>query len=211
MPTLFDPIKVGDLELANRMVMAPLTRDRSPGAVPTELAATYYSQRATAGLIIAEGTAITHEAQGFADVPGLYGQQQRAGWKRVTAAVHAAGGKIVSQLWHVGRISHVSLLPEGMTPVAPSAIDPDNARTFLIRADGSGEFVQTSMPRALGRPELPRLVDDYRRAAREAREPVSTVSKSTPRTASCSINFCAPAPIAGPTITVARSRIGGVS
>jgi N-ethylmaleimide reductase len=168
MHTLFDPVKVGDIELANRMVMAPLTRDRSKGAVPAELAAAYYSQRATAGLIITEGTAITHEAQGFADVPGVYEPRQLAGWKKVTAAVHAAGGKIVCQLWHVGRISHVSLLPDGVVPVAPSAIDPGNARTFLIDADGKGGFVQTSMPRALKRSELPRVADDYRRAARAA-------------------------------------------
>lgn len=127
MPMLFDPIRVGAIELANRMVMAPMTRDRFPRAVPTELTATYYTQRATAGLIITEGTAITPEAQGFADVPGLYEPEQLVGWKKVTEAVHTAGGKIVSQLWHVGRISHVSLLPDGMAPVAPSAIKPDNA------------------------------------------------------------------------------------
>jgi N-ethylmaleimide reductase len=168
MPSLFDSIKVGDLELANRMVMAPLTRDRSPRAVPTELAAVYYSQRASAGLVITEGTAITHEAQGFADVPGLYEPEHIAGWATITKAVHAAGGKIVCQLWHVGRISHVSLLPEGVVPVAPSAIDPNNARTFIFRTDGTGEFVQTSMPRVLDRSELPRVIEDYRRAARAA-------------------------------------------
>ena len=169
-PTLFDPIQAGDLELANRMVMAPLTRDRSPRAVPTPLAATYYAQRASAGLIITEGTAISPEAQGFADVPGLYDPEQVAAWRKVTAAVQAEGGKIVCQLWHVGRISHVSLQANGAAPVAPSAIDPDNARTFLIRADGSGEFVQTSRPRALERAELPRVIGDYRRAARAALE-----------------------------------------
>ncbi len=168
MPTLFDRFKAGDLELANRMVMAPLTRDRSPRGVPTPLAATYYAQRASAGLIIAEGTAISQEAQGFADVPGLYDPEQIAAWRKVTAAVHAAGGKIACQLWHVGRISHVSLQANGAAPVAPSAIDPNNARTFLIRADRSGEFVQTSMPRALERAELPRVIEDYRRAARAA-------------------------------------------
>ncbi|MDB6000550.1 MAG: morB [Rhizobacter sp.] len=168
MPTLFDPIKVGDLDLANRIVMAPLTRDRSPRAVPTRLAATYYAQRASAGLIISEGTAISQEAQGFADVPGLYEPEQVSGWKTVTAAVHAACGKIVCQLWHVGRISHVSLQANGNAPVAPSAIEPNNARTFLIHANGSGEFVPTSMPRILERAELPRVIEDYRRAARAA-------------------------------------------
>jgi N-ethylmaleimide reductase len=168
MPTLFDPINLGDLELANRMVMAPLTRDRSPRAVPTEWAAIYYAQRASAGLIVTEGTAISQEAQGFADVPGLYDPEQIAAWRTVTAAVHAEGGKIVCQLWHVGRISHVSLQANGAAPVAPSAIEPNNARTFLIDADGAGDFVQTSMPRALARDELPRVVEDYRRAARAA-------------------------------------------
>jgi N-ethylmaleimide reductase len=168
MPSLFDPIKVGDLALANRMVMAPLTRDRAPNAVPNDFAATYYAQRATAGLIIAEGTAITHQAQGFADVPGLYAPEQLAAWKKVTAAVHAAGGKIFSQLWHVGRISHTSLLPDGAAPVAPSALAPGNARTFILHADGSGEFVQTSMPRALNLTELPGVIEDFRRAARAA-------------------------------------------
>src|SRR5262245_36036063 len=97
MPTLFDPIKAGDLELANRIVMAPMTRDRSPRAIPTDLAATYYAQRASAGLVITEGTAISQEAQGFADVPGLYAPEHLAGWAKVTNAVHAAGGKIVCQ------------------------------------------------------------------------------------------------------------------
>lgn len=101
MPTLFDPITAGDLHLANRIVMAPLTRNRSPGAVPQPMTATYYAQRATAGLLITEATAISQQAQGYADVPGLYAEAQIAGWRRVTEAVHAAGGKIVVQLWHL--------------------------------------------------------------------------------------------------------------
>ncbi|MCK9551323.1 MAG: alkene reductase, partial [Aquamicrobium sp.] len=95
MTTLFDPIKVGALDLPNRIVMAPLTRNRSPGAVPGELAVTYYSQRASAGLLITEATAISHQGQGYANVPGLYAPDQLAGWKKVTDAVHAAGGRIV--------------------------------------------------------------------------------------------------------------------
>ncbi|QKC89421.1 alkene reductase [Mesorhizobium sp. NZP2234] len=169
MATLFDPLRVGDLALANRIVMAPLTRNRSPNAVPGDLSVTYYSQRATAGLIVTEATAISHQGQGYADVPGLYGADQLAGWKRVTDAVHKAGGKIVVQLWHVGRISHTALQPGGGKPVAPSAIRA-NSKTFLVKPDGSGEFVETSEPRALDAAELPGIVDDFRRAAKAAIE-----------------------------------------
>ena len=98
MPSLFDPVVVGDLKLSNRIAMAPLTRNRSPKAVPLPITATYYAQRATAGLLITEGTAISHQGQGYADVPGLYAPEQIEGWKRVTSEVHKAGGRIVTQL-----------------------------------------------------------------------------------------------------------------
>lgn len=169
MATLFDPVTAGDLTLSNRVVMAPLTRNRSPKAVPGDLSVTYYRQRAGAGLIVTEATAITHQAQGYADVPGLYGPEQIAGWKRVTDAVHQAGGKIVVQLWHVGRISHNSLQPGGGKPVAPSAIRA-RSKTYLIKADGSGEFAETSEPRALEKSEIPDIVADYARAAKAAIE-----------------------------------------
>ena len=164
MPTLFDPIAAGDLQLSNHIVMAPLTRNRAPNAVPTEMMATYYAQRATAGLIITEATAITHQGQGYADVPGLYSAEQLAGWKRITDAVHAAGGKIVVQLWHVGRVSHTSLQPGNGAPVAPSAVRA-NAKTYLVHDDGTGTFAPTSEPRALRLDELPGIIEDYRRAA----------------------------------------------
>lgn len=167
MDTLFDPIQTGELFLSNRIVMAPLTRNRSPNAVPSDLSVTYYKQRATAGLIVTEATAITHQGQGYADVPGLYSPEQLAGWKRVTDAVHEAGGKIVVQLWHVGRISHNSLQPGGVKPVAPSAIRA-KSKTFLTNGDGSGQFSETSEPRALDRSELPGIADDFRRAAEAA-------------------------------------------
>ncbi|MFT3763564.1 MAG: alkene reductase [Pseudoxanthomonas sp.] len=167
MPTLFDPLTAGELRLANRIVMAPLTRNRSPNAVPPPRAATYYAQRASAGLLVSEGTAISQQGQGYADVPGLYAPEQIEGWKRVTAAVHAAGGRIVAQLWHVGRASHHSLQPEGRAPVAPSAIRA-NSKTFLIDADGKGGFVEISLPRALEKAEIPGIVDDFRKAARAA-------------------------------------------
>ncbi|MDO9600074.1 MAG: alkene reductase [Azoarcus sp.] len=167
MTTLFDPITAGDITLANRIAMAPLTRNRAPGAVPADITATYYAQRASAGLLITEATAISHQGQGYAHVPGLYSPEQIAGWKRVTDAVHAAGGKIVVQMWHVGRISHTSLQPDGGAPVAPSAITA-KAKTYVINPDGSGAFVATSKPRALDIGELPGIVEDYRRAARAA-------------------------------------------
>ena len=166
MPTLFDPVTVGAWRLPNRVVMAPLTRNRSPGAVPNDLNVAYYRQRASAGLIVTEATAISHEGQGYADVPGLYDAEQLRGWRRVTDAVHAAGGRIVVQLWHVGRISHTSLQPGGGAPVAPSALAA-KSKTVLI-VDGEARFVETSLPRALGAAEIPRIVDDYRRAARAA-------------------------------------------
>ena len=168
MTTLFDPVTVGDIALSNRVVMAPLTRNRAPGAVPTPLMVTYYRQRASAGLLITEATAISQQGQGYADVPGLYAPEQVAGWKPVTAAVHEAGGKIVTQLWHVGRVSHTSLQPEGGAPVAPSAIAA-KTKTVLLQ-DGVPTFVETSTPRALETSELPGIVDDYRRAAKAAIE-----------------------------------------
>jgi N-ethylmaleimide reductase len=156
--------------LANRVVMAPLTRNRAPGAIPTPLMATYYTQRADpkngAGLIVTEATAISHQGQGYSDVPGIWSDEQVAAWKPVTDSVHAAGGKIVMQLWHVGRVSHVDLQPGGQAPVAPSAIRA-KTKTVLIR-DGVPSFEDTSTPRALAIDELPGIIADYRRAARNA-------------------------------------------
>jgi N-ethylmaleimide reductase len=163
MTSLFEPLVAGDLHLANRIVLAPLTRNRSPGAVPTELGVTYYRQRASAGLLITEATAISHQGQGYADVPGLYAPEQLQGWKRITDAVHADGGRIVTQLWHVGRVSHTDLQPGGAAPVAPSAITA-KTKTVLIK-DGVPTFVETSAPRALATDEIPGIVADYRRAA----------------------------------------------
>ena len=167
MSSLFEPVQLGPLRLANRIVMAPLTRNRAPNAIPTALMAEYYAQRASAGLIISEATAITHQGQGYADVPGLYGTGQLEGWKAVTQAVHAKGGRIFCQLWHVGRVSHVDLQPDGHRPVAPSAIVA-HTKTWLTRADGSGSFAPTSEPRALDASELPGIVRDFRHAARNA-------------------------------------------
>ena len=170
MPTLFDPIQAGDLHLANRIAMAPLTRNRSPRAVPRDITATYYAQRASAGLLTTEGTAISHQGQGYADVPGLYATEQLDGWKRVTAAVHARGGRIVTQLWHVGRVSHRALQPGGAAPVAPSPIVA-KSKTYLVDPEtGAGRFEPTSEPRELDASELPGIVHAFAAAARNAVE-----------------------------------------
>jgi len=167
--SLFEPLQVGDLQLPNRVVMAPLTRNRSPEAIPLDITARYYAQRASAGLLITEATAVSHQGQGYAHVPGLYGTEQLDGWKKVTSEVHDAGGRIFVQLWHVGRISHTTLQPDGGAPVAPSAIKA-KAKTYLVHPDGSGEMVPTSAPRALDVGELPGIVKTFRAAARNAVE-----------------------------------------
>ncbi|TCL74799.1 alkene reductase [Rhizobium sp. BK251] len=167
MGKLFEPTLVGDIAVRNRIVMAPLTRNRSPGAIPNDLNVEYYRQRASAGLIITEGTAITQQGQGYADVPGLYKPEALDGWKRVTKAVHEAGGKIVVQLWHVGRVSHTSLQPNGAKPVSSTSTIA-KTRTYVINADGTGTFTETSEPRALDTAEIAGIVEDFRRAARDA-------------------------------------------
>ena len=168
---LFSPTRAGAIDLATRIVMAPLTRNRAPGATPTPLMAEYYAQRANpdtgAGLIISEATAISPQGQGYADVPGLYGTEQLDGWKKVTKAVHAQGGKIVCQLWHVGRVSHHILQPGNADPVAPSAIRAE-AKTYVFNEQGQGHFTPVSAPRALHRHEIPQIVHDYAAAARNA-------------------------------------------
>lgn len=163
---LFTPLQVGALSLPNRVVMAPLTRNRAThdADAPHDLHVTYYAQRATAGLIITEATQIMPEGKGYAWTPGIYSAAQIAGWKKVTDAVHAEGGRIALQLWHVGRISHTSLQPGGKAPVAPSAI-ASGTKTF----DGSA-FVDTSMPRALETAEIAGIVAQYAQATRNARE-----------------------------------------
>ncbi len=158
--TLFDPYPLGDLTLPNRIVMAPLTRNRAgAGQVVTDLTAQYYAQRASAGLLITEASQISPEGQGYQDTPGIYSPEHIAGWKTVTKAVHDAGGRIFLQAWHVGRISHTSLQPGGKAPVAPSAIRA-NTKTFV-----NNTFTDVSEPRALELSEIPALVESYRVAA----------------------------------------------
>jgi len=161
---LFTPIRLGALDLPNRVVMAPLTRNRAgPGNVPQPINAAYYAQRASAGLIITEASPISDVGHGFPDTPGIHSVAQVAGWKRVTDAVHAKGGRIVLQLWHVGRISHPSLLPNGALPVAPSGIKPAGK---AYTRQGMTEFVT---PRALETSEIPALIEDFQIAAHNAK------------------------------------------
>lgn len=162
---MFSPFMLGDLRLPNRIVMAPLTRSRADRdtLAPRDLNAEYYRQRASAGMIISEATQISQEGQGYAWTPGIYSDAQIEGWRRVTEAVHAEGGLIFIQLWHVGRVSHVALQPGGGAPVAPSAIRA-NAESFI-----DGGRVPVSAPRALRIEEIPRIVADYRTAAGNAK------------------------------------------
>jgi len=164
MSKLFDPIRVGDLELPNRVIMAPLTRSRAVGGdrVPNELMAQYYVQRASAGLILTEATAVTPQGVGYADTPGIWSESQVAGWKMVTDAVHAAGGRIFLQLWHVGRISDPSFL-DGELPVAPSAI-PAAGHVSLLRPKRA-----YPTPRALDTGEIPGIVAAFRKGAENAK------------------------------------------
>ena len=163
---LFNPFNLNGLTLKNRIVMAPLTRNRAihGSDVPNRLNAEYYSQRASAGLIISEATQISPTGKGYAWTPGIYSAEQVAGWKLVTEAVHAKGGAIFAQLWHVGRISHPSLQPNGALPVAPSAIIPAGLKTFIE----TGVFTEIGTPRALLLEEIPAIVADYQQAARNA-------------------------------------------
>ena len=164
MPTLFDPIKIGELELANRIIMAPLTRCRAePGRVPGDLIVEYYTQRADAGLIISEATSVTPMGVGYPDTPGIWSAEQVQGWRKVTDAAHAKGGKIVLQLWHVGRISDPLYL-DGQLPVAPSAIKPAG-HVSLVRP-----MKEFETPRALETEEIAGIVEAYRKGAENARE-----------------------------------------
>src|SRR5580692_7461863 len=161
-PDIFSPFTLGPLTLPNRVVMAPMTRNRAgPGNVPVELNATYYAQRASAGLIISEATQVSPQGVGYPGTPGIHSPEQVAGWKLVTDAVHKAGGRIFTQLWHVGRVS-APLFLNGELPVAPSAIAA-KGHVSLVRPQQ--EYVT---PRALENSEIPGVVEAYRKAAMNA-------------------------------------------
>ena len=163
--TVFSPFKLGHCALPNRMVMAPMTRNRATdGNVPSELALEYYRQRTSAGLIITEATQVAQEGQGYPFTPGIHNAEQVAGWRRITDAVHAAGGRIFLQLWHVGRISHPSYQPGGAAPLAPSALKP-TGQVYTLQ--GPQDFVT---PRALDIYEIAGVVEQFRHGARNALE-----------------------------------------
>lgn len=165
---LFRPARLGALELPHRVLMAPLTRARAsqPGDAPNDMNVAYYRQRAGAGLIISEATQVSPQGKGYAFTPGIHSEEQIAGWRKVTDAVHAAGGRFHLQLWHVGRISHTALQPDGALPVAPSAIRPEGAQTFISADSG---MVDIPTPRALAADEMPDIVEQFRRGAENAK------------------------------------------
>ena len=166
--TLFTAKKLGTFEAPNRIVLAPMTRSRTiqPGDIPTELMAEYYVQRASAGFIITEATQISPQGKGYSFTPGIYSEAQITAWKKVTDAVHKANGHIISQLWHVGRMSHPSFHPDGK-PVAPSALAPD-AQVWIVGDDGIGRMLDCPVPRALSSKDIEAIIEDYRQAARNA-------------------------------------------
>jgi len=165
---LFTPATIGDLTLPSRIVMAPLTRSRAAeGNVPSDMAVTYYRQRASAGLIITEATQISQQGQGYAWTPGIHSAAQIEGWRRVTGAVHEAGGRIFMQLWHVGRVSHPVFQPDGGLPVAPSVM-PVPAQAFIPTDDRKGTFADIPQPQALTLEGIAAVVADYATAARNA-------------------------------------------
>ena len=169
-PALFTPVTLGRHALKNRIVLPPLTRQRSgqPGNMATALMARYYRQRAGAGFMVSEGTQIEPRGQGYAWTPGIHSQAQVDGWREVTGAVHAGGGIIFAQLWHVGRVSHTALQPNGDAPVAPSAIPAHKVKSFIETGPGAGMLVEPSVPRALSGDEIRELVALYAQAAQNA-------------------------------------------
>lgn len=169
-PSLFEPARLGDLSLENRIFLPPLTRCRStqPGDIPNALMAEYYAQRTQAGFLITEGTQIEPRGQGYAWTPGIYSPEQVAGWKLVTDAVHAKQRPIFAQLWHVGRVSHRALQPDHEAPIAPSAVAATGVNVFIPTGPGTGKLVPPDTPRALSIPEIHELVEMYAQAARNA-------------------------------------------
>ncbi|WP_020596628.1 alkene reductase [Spirosoma panaciterrae] len=166
--SLFSSFELGELTLPNRIIMPPMTRARAPKDIATDEMALYYSQRATAGLIIAEGSPISSEGQGYLFNPGIFTPQQVDGWSRVTDAVKRAGGRIVLQLWHVGRVSHTSIQPNGQPPVSSTNRVAKNANAFGRDATGQINFIPSSTPRALTTGEISRVIGDFVQASRNA-------------------------------------------
>lgn len=168
MSKLFEPFNLGSMTLANRIVMAPMTRTRTVGDLADDLTALYYAQRATAGLIITEGMPISEEARGYLYTPGLYTDAQTLAWKKVTRAVHEKGGKIFAQLWHVGRLSHVSLQPNNEAPVSSGPTQATNTTVYAWQKPGQEGPVAPSAPRALTTVEIQRVIQDFVASAQRA-------------------------------------------
>ncbi len=176
MSKLLSPTQLGPHSLKNRMVMAPMTRSRAsqPGELPNDLMAKYYSQRASAGLIISEATQVSLQGQGYARTPGVYNSEQVAGWKKVTSAVHAAGAKMFLQLWHVGRVSTSRV--NGIQPVAPSAIIAADTQVYIFddspgkERPGDATFVDLDLPREMGQEDIRTTIAEFRQGARNAAE-----------------------------------------
>jgi N-ethylmaleimide reductase len=165
---LFEPMKLDALRLPHRIAMAPLTRSRAgEGNVPTPMTVEYYRQRAGAALIVTEATQISQQAQGYAWTPGIHTPEQVAGWKAVSDAVHAAGGRIFMQLWHVGRVSHPNFQPDGGLPVAPTAMEVPG-KTFIVGENGEGAWANIPVPQELTLAGIKEIIDDYVRAAKNA-------------------------------------------
>ncbi|BAV04377.1 2,4-dienoyl-CoA reductase [Filimonas lacunae] len=165
---IFEPATIGSLQLKNRIAMAPMTRARNIDSIPNDNNALYYTQRAGAGLIITEGTAISPTSAGVLYIPGLYKQEQVAGWKKVTAAVHASDSRIFTQLWHVGRVSHTSNQPNRQAPVGASTIQAANSKAWGYDENGNEGFVTCSVPRALETAEVKQIALDFAHAAQNA-------------------------------------------
>jgi len=168
MPDIFAPFDLKGAQLRNRIVMAPMTRSRAPDDAADAMTALYYAQRATAGLIVSEGTPISREGQGYLFNPGIYTEAQVDGWRLTTDSVRAVGGKMFAQLWHVGRVSHTSIQPDGQAPVSASSKRAEGAVAFGLDDAGQPGFVATSTPRALSTAEVKRIVDDFAVAAQNA-------------------------------------------
>ncbi|MEC8917407.1 MAG: alkene reductase, partial [Pseudomonadota bacterium] len=167
MTSLFEPFDLAGTRLNNRIVMAPMTRARAKGDVPDEMGALYYRQRASAGLIISEGSPISREGQGYLFNPGIFGPDQITGWKKATQAVHERGGVIFCQTWHVGRVSHTSIQLNGAAPISSS--DKQGGMAFGYNEDGQPDMLAATKPRAATTEECRRLVEDFGQAALNAR------------------------------------------
>ncbi|ENM8062409.1 alkene reductase [Vibrio vulnificus] len=171
MSKLFEPTQLKQLDLLNRVVMAPMTRARTsqPGNIPNQMMATYYKQRATAGLIISEATQISDDSQGYSFTPGVYTDEQVAGWKLVTQAVKSQSAAMFCQLWHVGRVSH-PVFQKGEQPIAPSALAPVETKVWIADEQGNGNMVDCVEPRAMTQADIDRVVSDFTYAAKRAME-----------------------------------------